>query len=397
MQLVGVCEFDDVKSASAGWASICGNKAVRISNRGQLQSDVLWITNILWHDYKNLNLIKLKNIFDDQFFRNSYTFYCRENGLIDDPTKKVEFFSEIFSRLSEYCENKLKINIADCTYRIPILLRDLLLDSKYRKQAQGPNSLEIMTAIKQSTQEIQKMTGSSPQGSTTHNFIFPRGAYTRWLFSQTYPNGENWIKLSEKKYTATFGHDYNTEIKGTKAVINMLLELGKKSAVFFKTTILTQDTDFVNYQCFGAGANYQRKWSTLPEILHLSRFSKIKIEGGFACDQSPLSLKIPLNCDESEFSLSRSIFLDCLWVGVASPFNVEPKIYSPVAAYMRAFDRIACAKAAERFYKDGSIIIGSFGTGRVTAYLRQSDISLANEISLKSGLIPPLKNLITCE
>ncbi|WP_137297153.1 hypothetical protein [Psychromonas sp. SP041] len=394
MQNVGVCHFDDSKMATSGWASINGSTPFRIKSRGDLRTDAVWITNILWRDYLRLNLNRLGHVFDDQFFRNSYTFYGRELGFENEPKEQVKFFSEVFTRFSHYLYNKLNINISECGYRIPHLLRDYLASSSLKKQPSGVHSLEINNAITQSTQTMQKMTGNAPQGSTTMNFIFPRGAYSRWLMSLPYPGGDDWEILPEKKFSGVFGHEDNIQIKGTKTILGALLELGKTKAVLLRVTVLSQNREFIDYQSFGSGSNVARRWATLPEIIHISRFSKIKIEGGFMCSLSDIGLKIPLNTDENEFSLTRSIFLDCLWVGIATPLNAKPTINTATAAYMRAYDRIACANAAEAFYKDGSIITGSFGTGRVTAYVRPSDIKDANNIAIRNGLIPPLKNLL---
>lgn len=395
MSLVGVCHFDDPKSATSGWASINGGKAFRVSNRGELQSNVFWVTNLMWKAYREFNLVKVQHIQDAQFFRTSYTLLGIEYGFVNQPQEQAEFFSKIFTNIANYCGEKLKIDISTTSYRLTTLLRDYLMPNSFRKTPDSPFSLDINNAVKQSTQQLQIMTGKSPQGSKTHNFMFPRGSYSRWLLSMKYPMGNKWEKLPEKDYTAIFGHEDNIQIKGSKTVLSKLKDLHENKAAFLKISIISQSPEYINFQTFGSGSSYPRRWATLPEVIFLSRFSKIQIEGGYATDAGDLRLNTPLRYDDIEFSVARSIFLESVSMGLSTPYKDQTTEYTALGAYLRAYDRIACAKTAERLNRDAGFTIGSFGAGRVTAYLRPNEIETANKIALDNGLLPSIVNLIS--
>jgi len=391
--LIGVCHFDDIETATSAWISVNGDQPRRISTRGELSSNIFWITNLMWNQYRKQNLSKIKNIQDAQFFRTSYILLSEEFGITSDVKEQVQFFSKVFTKIAIYCKEKLNVDISLSQYRLTTLLRDHLMPSSLRKAPEGPNSLEIGDAIKQSTQQLQIMTGNSPQGSKTHNFVFPRGGYTRILFGMKYPNGKNWEKLSEKNHTSIFGYEDNIQVRGTRATLLKLKEMSKTKAVFFKVTVLSQSPEYIGYQTFGSGANISRRWACLPEIIHLSRFSKLKIEGGYSCDLDDLKLNVPLKTDDYEFSIARSIFLESLSIGLSTPFKGDPSPFKAVGAYLRAYDRILCAKVAESFHREGGITVGSFGAGRVTCYLKETDMDFSNRIALEQGIIPSISNL----
>lgn len=392
MFLVGTCHFDDSESATGGWASINGEKAFRINGYNELQTDVLWITNLPYRAYQNLRLYSVPHIYDRQYFRTTYDSILFENG-IKDPVKGVVFASKVYTRIANFAISKLGINLSPAGYRFTALLGDVLMPSFMTLKIPGVDGLEISEGIRQSTQELQKMTSRTPKDSTSYNFVFPRGAYSSWLLSQPYPGPGLWDKINDKDVKAKLGHENRVKIKGTDGILEKYIELGENHAVFLKVKVLSQEADFAGFQTFGAGSNYIRNWATLPEIIYLSKFSKIQVLGGYKIPLKQLSLIKNLNLDKREFSYSKGILLENIYMSLAQNLHGDKTKKTAVGAYIRSYDRIACGRMAEIF-TDSGLTVGSFGAGKVTLFLRPTQLKKAAKLALANGMLPPIDSII---
>lgn len=389
---IGVCIFDDNQSPTGGWASISGAQAVRIRGIMDLRNDVFWVLSLDYKIVRKLGIYNAKNMSDAQFFRASVNHLMEESGIRDKREQAVAA-SEMLSRVTAYSEQLFDIGVNGGGYRFYTTLADKIVPSSAKKKVDGPVDLmDVKEGLVQSYQSLQKMTGKTPKGSSAKNFVYPRGSYYSWILGLDYPGGEDWKELSKKSYGAIFGFDSGHVISGTKTVIDRLTELGKKNAAIFRVTVHSQVSDTVDYQQFGNGADVIRRWATLPEILHLSRFSKLEISGGYSTPLSPLSISSQIKDSSNEFSISRGLLLENIFVALASPIYAAKSRHTALAAYMRAYDRIACARAAEYLVDSGGYVIGSFGLGRVTVFLRETEMDGASNIALQCGLMPPAIN-----
>lgn len=388
---IGVCIFDDAQLPAGGWASISGEESVRIRGIPDLRSDILWVTNLDYKTIKKLRLYNSNNISDSQFFRTAVDMIAKENGSFDKK-EQASIVSNIFDRVVAYSKMLFNVGVESSGYRFYTHIADKVMPLSAKRRPQGSvDTLDLIEGIRQSCQILQKMNGSTTKGSSATNFVFPRGAYFGWLLGLKYPGGGEWKELSKKSYSATFGHDSGRMISGTKAVLEKLTSLGDTNAAIFRVVIHSQSVFHSPYQSFGHGSDFIRRWATLPEILHLSRFSKIEIFGGYYTPLEPLSISSIIQQDTREFSYSRGVVLENLFVALASPIYGSNEKTSALGAYMRSYDRIACARAAEVMVDQGGYIIGSFGVGRVTLFLRPTEIEAASALAFSAGLIPPIK------
>lgn len=390
----GACFFDDKETPQSGWVSINGSEVARISKISELRSDVVWVTNIPFKTYRDMNLDSIGNIFDEQFFRTSITQLLKELSLENSIKQACVELSKIFTRVATFGSDKFNLSTEELSYRYFTTVNTALLPSVSRSAPNHSCSIEIMDAIKQSTQPLQVMTAKAPKGSVAVNFLFPRSAYYKFIFSLDYPLSSEWAVIPKLNNTATFGYESGAVIKGTKAIIAKYIKLSETHAAFFRVTVISQDGTYSDYQMFGASGAFNKKrasvrlWATLPEIVHLSTYSKVKVEGGFCTPHSKLSLADKLNFPDREFSYSRGLFAENLFAGLSTPLYGNELKASALGAYLRCYDRLACAKAAEGFNKAG-FVVGSFGLGRVTVFVSQSEREQVTAVSLKLGLVPP--------
>lgn len=392
MRKVGVCCFDDPKVPGYGWASVSGSQAIRINGYGELRSDVLWVLNINLKDMSKLGLNRTNHLYDEQYFRISLRQLSQELGLLDDPAAFVVFASEIFDRVAKLGNENLGVSIDNPGYRYMTLIADRHMPDFNRKKPVGPFSASILDAVRQSTQENQAMMGRyAPAGSTAQSFVFPRGAYGRWMLSQPIPSCEGWREFKLSGTETIIGNDEGAEIRGTKHVIEKLKGFGENNALFLRVNVMATNRFNRPFCTFGSGANYPRMWATLPEVLELVKFCKISLSDGFMTPlrSNPVADKVDMDVDE--ISYSRSLLIENLWVSISNPVSTT-KRQTAVGAYLRAYDRAACLKMAELF-ESYQYSVGSFGVGRVMVYLRSGEINHATELALQGGMLPSVSLL----
>lgn len=386
---IGVCCFDDTKFAGSGWTSINGCTPTKISSFAELSSTTLWVCNLDYRTYRKLNLSNTQHIVDSQYFRTSLSILAKELGLTHDNKNLVQRASKIFSRVSKLCIDYLGIAPSN-TYKLSNSISDSVIPAALKKHPQGPFKEELLAAFKQSTQQNQAMIGQvRPQGATAYTFSFPRTAYAQWLMGLDYPIKNEWSEIIHKSGPPVFGVEDGVEIKGTKANRKKLLDVSSSKAAFFRVKVHSMSKSYHAICNFGSGASYPRYWASAPEILELSTYAKVETQGGFYSDLGKLSFENNLKEQLDEYSISRSLFYENLWVGLAVPL-LNGEIYTPLSAYIRTYDRIACGRAA-RAFTDHSYIVGSYGTGRVTVYLRPSQLHQASRFALSLGLLPQVE------
>lgn len=388
---IGVCLFDDLTQAKGGWASIAGSSASRISAITELRTDVIWVTNLDYFSHRKLNLNRTPNIFDHQYFRSSLKLIASECGLLSSPEALVEFASSVFNRVTEIGNKEMGISLDEPSYRYFTSVANAVTPAFMRKRPDCENVIDLMNGIKQATQENQAMAGVKAQkGSLIKDFSFPRGAYARWLLTLPYPGSQGWeeIKKSNSGSDTIFGIEDGVQIRGTSAVLEKLKEWGQHNAVFLRVTVLGMESFYKQFASFGVGAKYPRRWAALPEILNMARYCKLSISGGYMTKLANLDFLSDLELDSKEYSYSRGIFLENLWVALANPINPSG-MHTAVGAYMRAYDRVACQRAAETF-AEHEFRIGSFGSGRVMIYLGKQEDAMAKELSFVTGMNPPM-------
>lgn len=386
MKKIGVVYFDNFETLSGGWASVSGSEAKRINGIGDLASSVLWVSNLPFYYYRKLNLMKNPNIYDQQFFRTSMKLIVDEVGLDGRVQDICKVCSLIFQRVYTLGVDNYQLTLDDVEYRYNSALTNCLLPSNIRQLPSGAYTATLLQGFKESTQQNQAMIGNAPKASKARTFYFPKGAYARSLLSEKMPSNTNWKKIPDKDIQGTVGTKEDHKIQGTNAFFTMLEKKFSNSSLFFRISVSYTSKFFRPFATFAMGSNYQRNWATLPELLEMSKYSVIDIHEAFSCDMFNLNVE-GIDLESDEYSYSRGLYLENLWTAYALPIN-NGEYFNPVGAYIRAYDRVVCLKAAYAFAKN-NFTIGSFGTGRVVVYLKQSEQKLATEIALSEGLLPP--------
>lgn len=388
---VGVCWFDDPESALGGWACRAGDKPFRVNGTQSLASDVFWITNLHYNLFRRFNLVQAPHIADTQFFRTSLQMLANELGLYQAPDRAVEVLASIFARVVIQGDEHLGIGRSPSGYRYMKALMDRLLPREHRMLPHGAHAHELQNCFRQAMQANQGMSGvQRPAGAVAYSFVFPRGAYARWLLSQPVPCSAAWQEIKTRGEETVFGVQAGENVSGTRAIRARLQDLGEGHAVFLRIRVLDMDPFYQPFASFGATAKCPRAWAALPEVLELSRYAKIAVAGGFRAPAAPLNLQ-GLDLEADEFSFSRGLYAENVWAALTQKLN-NGKDETALGAYLRAYDRLACGRAAAAMARM-RYLIGSYGTGRVLVYLRAGEMREAAKYALELGLLPPLSML----
>lgn len=395
---IGVCCFDDIDDAESGWASVSGGDADRVSGPGDLSSNVLWVTNLPYFSHQKLNLRMSGNIFDEQYFRTKVSQIGVENGIESSPKELAEFCSRIFQKVAELGRSHFGIDLSSPGYRYHKTMSYGLIPDHARRQPEGRNSAEIMEAISHSTQANQAMSGvKRPSGSSAISLVFPRHAYGQWLLGLPLPIGTKWVTVKQKENSTKFGVEQGQKLRNTTAVVERLAGYGEKNAMFLRTRVLSMEPFYRNFAAFGSGEKIMRRWATLPEVLELSRYAKISIEGGYMCPLGAVE-EVPSEVfGYSDMSYARGLLIENIWAALASPITVQSgSRRTALEAYLRAYDRIACGRAAAHMARRG-FVVGSYSMGRVVVFLRPGEGERVAKAALDVGLLPPMGYLNSTE
>lgn len=391
---VGVCLFDDVDIASSGWISIAGLDSARINDMAELRSDVFWITNIPYRKFRENNFNHSQNMSDDQFFRTKLESIIKEITSSEDPEVQCKLASQTLHRVAELGDYYFNVKIGeDNEYRYQHMLQSSLLTNDMRRNPKGDSEVDIKEAIEQSYQMNQSSTQkNNARGSKAESFVFPRASYAKWLLNMEYPTGNEWTEIeinTSEKESLIIGYEDGAILPKTKKVIEDFKDIDKKEAAFFRITVLSSKPNYSRISKFGASGINQsvRRWATLPEVIDILRYSKVEIFYGYKIKKEKIKIDQRI-FEDYEYSISKGILLENVWVALASPpYSRSRDNVSAIGSYMRAYDRIACGRAAATFM-DHSYTVGSYGLGRVQVFLRKNEHKGAKQIALNNELMP---------
>lgn len=392
---IGVCIFENINAPEIAYVSIGGEESSKIFGINELPSDVLWVTNLPYKQYKSARVYNMSYIKQNQYFRTSTDIMLRELGIENaDLATQSRILSDIFNRVNRLSNLYFGYNALEygTDYRFANELRNFTYPDILKKNENTEMYSLAYEASKQATQSHQAMAGvSAPRGSTTYNFYFPRTEFVKYIMNLPLPIRNDWREITFKSGEIDMGTYEGKKIKGTEDVINKFIEMSKTRAVLFRVSVKYIDPKYRPFQTFSAGLKTTRSWASLPEVIELSRYSRITISGGVSCELGNLNVLDKCFDDIGiEYSYSRGILLENAFTSLSVGWGDMKENF--LSAYLRSYDRILCSKAALSFSENG-FTVGSFGTGRITVYLTRGEVETANILARKIGLMTSIKKI----
>lgn len=384
---IGVCIFDDPKAPRAGFCSVDGSDPTYVAGYHELSTETIWVTNLEFPIFKELNLLRLRHLTQDQYFRTSLRLLQSEFG-ITDHKNLAKFLSKLFTRTAQAGLSFFGVDPTNFNYRYHQALSSRLHVPGMHEPIQGLDQAAVQLVIDHSTQENQAMTGvKRPDRSSPVTFCFPRDAYGQWLLSRVYPVGNVW-KNDGINREFTIGTRDGKKIALTDTFIKKIGDYFKNNgrATFFRISVMSHEASHRAFATFGAGSRDPRVWVTWPELLELLEYSVVKVFESLSTSAGTIREHLPEFCQATGFGLAEGLLFENLYVALASPVN---KRNTALGAYIRAYDRAACGRVAAAFHNAG-FVVGSYSSGRVLLFLNDGQRERAAKLALELGMIPPL-------
>lgn len=385
---IGVCIFDDPKAPRSGYSSIDGSIPTHVSGYNELTTDVLWVTNLEFPVFKELNMLRLRHLAQAQYFRTSIRMLQIEFG-ISDHKQLAQFMSKLFTRTAQLGLQHFGADPANFNYRYHQALSSRLHIPGMIEPLQGLDQNAIQQVIDHSTQENQAMTGvKRPDRSSPISFCFPREAYGQWLLDRIYPVSNVW-KSDNLKREFTIGTRDGKKLSLTDSFVKTCGDYFRNHsrATFFRISVQSHEPSHRAFASFGAGSKEPRVWASWPELLELLEYSVVTVYESLSTAAGTIREYLPEYIGSTGFGVSEALLFENLYVALASPINRKN---TALGAYIRAYDRAACGRAAAYFHNAG-FVVGSYSSGRVVLLLTEGQKERAAKLALDFGLIPPIE------
>lgn len=392
---VGVIIFDNEKSIDAGgWASEAGRESYRIAGIHHIDNNVIWLTNIGFKEFKDMELSKVSYLRESHYLRIKINSLINELGVRHNASESAQVLSKIFHRVAKFGNQAFGVDVNDFAYRYPNLLSDKIIPPEMKKSPSN-NGETIISNLKNATQLIQNSikSGPSPQNKTPVTITIPRVAYNNYLLSLMYPDDREWSPVKFKEGGFDVGVDKKgNAIEGTKTRMAKLKTLSADNAFIFNVEVLSYEEEYSKFAMFGVGSNETRKWATYPEIVEMVKYCHLSIKKALKTSIGKLDHDLVDRNPSINFSYSKGIYLENLVNALCLP--IDRTIYNGVIPYIKSYDRAACFRLAEVFHKENYQIM-SYGSGSVVLLVSNNQRDKEEFIGqcLSLGVMPPISML----
>ena len=397
----GCVLFDSQDMPGPGWACISDgatpSKPIRIASTGDLDTDIVWVSNLNFQSIRQARLNTHAKIRREDFFRGSLYQLASELGfrLHEDPLNAIAVIAILVGRTMRAGQSLYGLPLLQETLKDSLLVKIRARDSKSGNHLSPSGPPVLQSALEQAFQARQKCEGRIPRGTQTIAFRWPRAEYARLLMGYPIPSGE-W------EY-AEFPSNVPDHLMYDK-----LIEIANERPVLCRVAIRDVEPDFQTLFSFG-NEHSQRLWAPVHEVAALARHAKIKVKDMFVAARHERlgeidALRLPTHEAGAidQVSLSAGLLYENHWVGLASKQYVraaQKSTVSPLAVWLRAWDRLLCFKAAIAFHQAGHHVT-SYGIGAVNVALwpqhYRAAVDLASSLNMAAPLLT-LKDMVTEE
>ena len=397
----GCVLFDVVQNAhgewqpqpGAGWASIDGEAAVRITGLSDLNLGVMWLSNLDQKVHWQATLFNVPQIKDSKYLRTSMEQVMREIGVSAKtvgPAHSAEAVAEVFGRImrlaKEYCD---RLGWGRATLMAELAQGLGLHDSPY----DDPLLDEAFARSYQDRVDCTKPSTST--GERWITFRRPRLLHAQQVIGKSFmvPHGP-WKFVGEKDMpkkderlawvNQTFGGaPYMVKVK--KLNFYRPLETDR-----FNPADLLK----LGESILPGRQRLQREWIPMPELLYMSKFADIEFDSvcvGAYYDEPGFALLPELDY-MMHHSYAWGILAENIWMTYASrSINNKAQnktLVSARATWLRAIDRFYCFTAASQVSVPGNTVL-FYGTGSVTVACPEPKMGEMIQHGVNGGLQAP--------
>ncbi|MDN3661072.1 hypothetical protein [Vibrio agarivorans] len=364
---------------------------VKIAN---LPPEYTYITNIKPHRFKALGLKTQYGIKHAGYYGISAANIAIELGITETLSEKLPVFSTVIAKIAEKLFDMYQVVPTDESYTILEKIRDHIYpDLTYQTlRLDGRESESLGYAVDNSLQKLQsnnvkiKPSSSNPVVSA----YFPKTPYFLHLLGQSYPIQEDYRETTEFD-GQKIGMDGNEIVN--EETIQKLIEYSQQYAGFIRFKVLSMDARHEKFVPLGReiSKSSYREWAAIPEIIDLCNYALLELYVGYVtfAEKLPFAPNIPDN-NVKFLSYVNGSVNEALWLSLSYKKTSE-RFTSPIASYIRAYDRIMLRQASMGLVEKGFQLVGfSNGSTRFIVNGRDECQRLRQQMPAH-GLIPQLK------
>lgn len=377
--MYGAVIFDDDARPSAGWASVRGETAFRIRGMGDLASDVYWWTNMPSGTFIRYGGFRQTRLRKDDYLRPNMRQLHTEMGLLPvrmPAARIVEITAEVFDRV---------MRLAEIHHGLPRPHEPRLQDDLYPLVVKADESLGSLvdSALDQAHQPWVACTTAPPAKAGMISFRRPRINHVLDVLSTPVP-ADQWEYVEDRKMPP----------EGKR--IDWLVSQSRP--VLAKAVVKRVDHEVSQVICFGAGSMKQRSWMSHPELLMLSKFAQIRIEGAFLgseYEEQHVYRPVFTGGPFGSLSVSAGILAENYLMALSEARVIKKmgqdrtKVFSPRAVWYTASASLYSLMPALMLHGSGFCVMG-YGRGVVTLAIPKGALDDARQCAAAAGLQAPL-------
>jgi hypothetical protein len=382
----GFALFDNTQLPKEGFASIAGRKPRRIESIGDLDSDIIWISNLNFNESFDANINRSPKMRRNDFLRVPIQRLAREIGvnLVDNPEHGVALISEAINRLMT------KASQVYGFYRPEDTLRNTLEKILLNKNSDFENQTVAQQALNNAFQSFQPCYGNIPQGVQNVQFRWSRTHFANTILRMPYPKGEWSVyqgRLPEK----------NKDRGKSSDMYDFLEDLGNSQPALCKIKVANISPEVDELLDFTYGTEC-REWMPIHEVIKLAEYAVVNIKNILVCEKYTTAkeegLDLPDEGPVSDLSLSYGLLAENMWLSISSKQKTlragrHTEWVSARAVWLRAWDRVICLDAALEF-KSQNFHVSSYGLGSVNLLVWPELFGGAIDTALSLKMSPPI-------
>ncbi len=359
-------------SLDRAWASVAGAPARRIQSPHDLDSDVVWYTNLNHNQMWQARLHEDPKVRTSGWLRTSLFQLADELGL-DAPLVAPDVAASALATLA----NRV-VEVAHRDYGVRPQSRYQLNDD-FASQLGAPKSAipddyydpcfkDIAEHVSVRVVANQAHSGYEP----TVTFRTNRVRHAREILATPVPPDTGW-----RAYAPGASEDLS---RLTQPFLVDCKVIDVRPAV---AEVLS----------WGVGAKRQRSWVTDIEWRALSELADVQVKRVMVCDAPaapvPQAALVPAQ-SHAELSMTAGLIAEQVWTAItmSRPYRGADRRYTAAAAWLRAADRMRMFHFAQSLYAQG-LNVSSYGVGNVVVRYPEGGLGRALRTASNVGLLPP--------
>jgi len=370
-------------SLDSGWASVSGEAAVRITSIHDLDSAVLWITNLTEEQFYRAGLTGHANFRSEGYLRSTLRHIYTELG-VDPQFVSADVVASVLStvaqRVLEQAEKQYKV-----TPRSKALNDDFAfaLNAPRSQIAADMYSLFEGSAQHAYVRTVQTNTYINQGAALT--LRRNRLLHARELLSLPVPPDTQWEYIPREKLPA---RQYDIETMLEQSNTAFLVRCNARNI-----NPLVADVFSV-----GSGAKVIREWLTDIEWQQAREWADIEYNGVLLCHAPSTAIPQAETLPDDSYaplSITYGLIAEQVWTAMTMKRGTrgEAARYTAAAAWFRAMDRTVMFSYAQKLHAKGLTVWG-YGGGNVVILYPEGGLRHALDVSIDIGLLAPASKLL---